>query len=285
MKVGVLGLGSIGSRHVRNLRAMGHDVIVYDPVIASTVARSMSREEVIADAEALVIATPTAQHYQDLLDCMAAGKPTFVEKPIAATREQWLGLQNYQSTREVFVGYNLRFHACVIQAKAWLYEGLIGNLLWGLFACAQYNDRPDYKHDLILNWSHEIDLARYLLGPATVVRCTTRTAEGDDDIADMVLVHESGARSAIHLDYVTRPRARFFKIFGSRGFMEIDLETRDAKLYDADGVSASARYFDSWDDDYVDEMRGFISGTPPFGATGDDGLAVLKLCLDAQALR
>src|SRR5712671_2686106 len=79
-KIGVLGLGSIGSRHFQNFKDLGCDVRGYDPGAGKV--STMLREDLMNWADAIVIATPTAQHWQDIVDCWAVKKPIFVEKPI-----------------------------------------------------------------------------------------------------------------------------------------------------------------------------------------------------------
>ena len=67
--VGVLGLGSIGMRHARNLMALNCGVIGFDPDPASR-ARLVEagglvtedRQAVLEACEAVVIATPNASH-------------------------------------------------------------------------------------------------------------------------------------------------------------------------------------------------------------------------------
>lgn len=287
MKIGVLGLGSIGSRHARNLVAMGHEVIGYDPQIHQLPQRELA----IGTSDAMVIASPTREHYHDLLDSMAAGKPTFVEKPIAATAFEWNRLScEPHKTPKVFVGYNLRFCECVIKAREWIDDGLIGNLLWGNFTCAQLNNKPDYLRDgVILNWSHEIDLALYLLGPAEVECASARATvvnEARDIIADIILVHGNGARSTVHLDYVTQPQIRETTIVGTKGIIIIKLAgQRYVSVRDLNQNTVMHFAEKTWDDDYKTEMQAFIDrieGKTTLGATGADGLAALRVCLDAR---
>src|SRR4051812_42314823 len=106
MRILVLGAGSIGSRHVLNLRELGHEVRSYDPRnddIEDRVPR-------IRWAQAIVIATPTSRHYQDILDCQRAGKMIFCEKPLVSDQIECRAVDLHQI---MMVGYNLRFHSCV----------------------------------------------------------------------------------------------------------------------------------------------------------------------------
>jgi predicted dehydrogenase len=297
MKVGVIGLGSIGLRHARNLRELGHEVIGYDVEdrkMQDFQGHSVSRDQAFMQAAAVIAASPSEQHINDLREAVIQGVPILVEKPLATASTPELRdllADAEHDGQPVMVGYMLRFHGCVIKAKAWLDQGLIGQPLWASFVCAQLNDR--YRRDgVILSWSHEIDLARYLLGPAKVVCAAARVTNGHDDIADLVLEHEDGTRSNIHLDYVTVPFMRTFNVIGSKGRIAAVLDDsglRYAIRQKTDASVAEVCPFphESFDRDYVTELKAFLrraEGKPAFGATGADGLAVLDLCVTARQL-
>jgi|GEM_PF-6123507 predicted dehydrogenase len=286
MKIGVLGsAGSIGSRHAANLSALGHDVIHFDP--AGRMDMSFERE-VYDICDAVVIATPSAFHSGGIRAAAERGKHIFVEKPIATGSPEvitdLLALAK-KNGAQVMVGCMLRFHQSVIDAKRWLGATAIGKPLWANFTCAQKNNRPAYRRDgVILNWgAHELDLALHLLGPATLA--SAASTDGDE-IADLFLVHDDMTRTTVHLDYVTAPSFRTFVIAGEHGLIAVDLERRSSDLVvGTNRMSASG--FASWDDDYMAEMRAFVDrceGKETRGATGEDGLAVLRLCLDARKM-
>src|SRR5689334_1148867 len=112
MRIGILGYGSIGSRHGRNLLALGHKIIIHDPAMAE----SLPRDEVVKQADAVVIASPTSEHASDIALCQQQNKPCFAEKPIA---DKSLNKHGWP-TWPLMVGYNMRFHPCVLKAKEWL---------------------------------------------------------------------------------------------------------------------------------------------------------------------
>ena len=281
--VAVIGLGSIGMRHAKNLRILGHHVWGIDPDMSKRLDLGYEYTSGYIDhlrsADAFVIASPTSLHASYIID--AGGKPIFLEKPVADI--ELAGLPS----NVLMVGYNLRFHSCVKKAKEWLASGLIGEPIWSTFTCAQYNAKHAYLRDgVILNWSHEIDLALYLLGPAKVAASSTRLTDDKDDMTDILLTHGSGCRSSIHLDYLTHPEERGFNIFCRYGSIKCNLVSRSVTLTNCDGCPEQWHIGkDTFDENYAEEMEAFISrseGKETIGATGAEGLAVLATCLEVR---
>ena len=292
--IGVIGLGSIGMRHAKNLIAMGHKVIGYDPDMSRRMELGgilYEPHEIFDDqiVDGLVIASPTKLHLPHLADAAGIGVPIFVEKPISDRNPTSVLEAMYvahEASSPIMVGTNLRFHSCVKKAKEWLEQGLIGKPLWASFCVAQHNTK--YTDPVILNWgAHECDLALYLLGPATVT-----AAAGNDQIMDVCLLHEYGVPSTVHMDYVTEPEIRFHTVTGTRGTIEIDICARYIGIRSGHGKGYFKDWLDlsdtSFDTDYIEEMQAFIDlidGKPvPHAATGADGLACLELILEAQRI-
>ena len=270
--IGIIGMGSIGKRHAMNLRRLGHTIMSYDPD-PKTDRTTDEVQELYEVSDAIVIASPTLTHVTYINE-IPSGKLLFVEKPIA---DRMIG----DFSNVIMVGYNLRFHSCVLQADKWIMDGHLGNILWGNFVAAQKNTK--YKDHVILNWSHEIDLALYLLGPGEAT-----AAMGNDKVADICIEHQSGAYSTVHLDYVTEPEIRQDIIVGDKATLIMDLVNRQAWLRNNKGTIIDHHEGnDSWDSNYKDEMETFIArldGQETVGCTGAEALEVLKICLKAKTL-
>jgi UDP-N-acetylglucosamine 3-dehydrogenase len=295
MKIGIVGYGSIGQRHCANARLLGQETIVYDPLRYSNDVRF--EREVYEEADAVVIATPSTHHEAGLRACVERGKHCLIEKPISTSQGQLPDLlrQAREKDLAVMVGNNLRFHPCVLKAKEWLHDGLIGDVLWAQFTCAT-NGARNYAEGVILNTgSHEVDLALYLFGGGAIDTASVRCTEDlRDDMADFIMVHHSNARSSFHLDFVSPIYTRDFRIIGGDGMIYCDLSKRflcrwqpDAKLPDVMHVE-NFNGIGSWDTDYLDEMSAFVDKidgiyTGP-GATGAEGLATLLTLLDVRKM-
>lgn len=296
MKIGVVGFGSIGSRHAANAMTLGHDVRCYDPHVGFWEER-----EIYDWCDAVVIASPTEFHAEAMWKAVRLGKHMLVEKPIARSDRELQKLLMLAASNQIVImmGNNLRFHPCVQQAKTWIDGGEIGVPIWAHFTCATQSVKPLYFSDgVILNTgSHEVDMAMHLLGPARVVNANARiglrpgTGDSDvnvmlsnsDEIADFLLEHENGCRSSFHLDFVTQREIREFMIVGNKEQIGVELPSR---RFWSKGEWCPALLGGTYDDDYVSEMCAFvdrIEGKDVPGATGQDGLAVLDILLDVRS--
>lgn len=207
-----------------------------------------------------------------------------VEKPLVSSVGEMVGA----STKNVLmVGYNLRFHSCVKKAKEWF--GEVGLPIWARFTCAQYSDKPPYLRDgVLLNWSHEIDLAMYLLGDAYVVGSHSMAMEGSAEyLSDLILRHDkSTCQTTVHLDYLTSPERRNFLIVGTKGSIDVDLVGRQALLRDIDGSIQEVFYGqDTFDANYIEEAKAFLDrldGKETLGCTAAEAMNVVRICLDAK---
>lgn len=280
MIVGIIGLGSIGARHAANLIKMGHEVVGYDVVSAPATGNDAM------DCSVWIVATPTVSHYSWLSSGAAEAAHVLIEKPIADAIDNVDGrIINFDENKKVLkVGYMCRFHSCVKKAKEWIDAGMLGSPLWASFCCAQANEKY-HKDDIILNWSHEIDLAFYLFGPATVKACVT---DSNNAMADLILYHApSMCRTSIHLDYLAEPEHRGFTLIGTKGQITCSLADRIAVYKSRSGDLTIYHGEDTWNDNYVEEMQDFlgaVNGKPSIGCSGQEGLEVLKICLEARRL-
>ena len=274
------GLGSIGMRHARNLIRMGHDVVGYDTdkERLNALAATGGRIDWPNHIDGVVIAVPTAIHAATLDIYQKLGEtPIFIEKPIA--------MEPVATKNIAMVGYNLRFHACVKKAREWIDAGHLGQPLWANFVCGQKNVK--YHDSVVLNWSHEIDLALYLLGDIRDVEAASINAQ--ETIADICVTHANGCRSTIHLDYVTAPEIRQTIIVGENAAIILDLCNRRCWLRDKRNIYIDEinSPIDSWDENYYDEIASFlnrIDGYDTLGATAEEALKVLSICLQARKM-
>lgn len=181
LRVGVIGVGMMGADHADRLanRIAGAQLtVVSDPRAeqATAVAQQYgARAEadplrLIAadDVDAVLIASPGVAHPEQLLACIAAGKPTLCEKPMTMDSESSIAVLRAEAAAAVPVlqiGFMRRFDPGYVELKALLDSGDLGRLL--LLHNVHRNKQvpnPDFRSEMIVRDSlvHEVDVARFL---------------------------------------------------------------------------------------------------------------------------
>ncbi len=294
MKLLIAGLGSIGRRHVRTLKALepGARIAVWRHDRSSVLPEEMkplveavvfSAEEALAwRPEAAVIANPAPMHAVAALPFIENRIPVLIEKPLAATREDAERLHRAaaQHRAPVLVGYTLRFHPHLRKMRDAIRSGAIGRLLNLQAHVGQYlpdwRKEQDYRHGVtarkdlgggvLLELSHEIDYARWLMGEVEAVTAVTGRL-GDleidvEDTAEITMRFASGAVGHIHLDMLDRVKTRWCRAVGTDASSHVDLMSMPG------------------DDPYVLQMRHFlacVSGAAHPVVEVEDGRAVLEI--------
>jgi len=317
MNVLVVGLGSIGRRHLRNLRRLlpSADITVWrrrpngeaPPAEADRVVFGLD-EALAARPRAAVVAGPASSHVETARPLAEAGVHLLIEKPIAHGLDGVDALIGCCRARGLvlMVGYSLRFYRPLELMRAALRSGRIGRLAAVEATVGHYlpDWRPgrDYRETVsaraelgggaVLELSHEIDSVRWLAGEVTAV--TGRLAKISDleidveDTADLVLELDSGVTASLHLDMVQRVPVRNVRLTGETGVLTLDLRAHELRHQVADSGAWSTLHAAprmDLNEAYVDELRHFLDcveagGAPRVGA--DDGRRVLEIALAAK---
>ena len=123
MRIGLAGTGRIGAFHAKTLQGLSFvdEVVLTDAnaEVGATVAADLGTRfvpdlgDLLAQVDALVITTATPGHAPTLRAGIAAGIPTFCEKPVAGTLEESIELAALEQETEVpiHIGFQRRFDA------------------------------------------------------------------------------------------------------------------------------------------------------------------------------
>ncbi len=265
-RVLLIGSGSIGRRYLGILRERWPTAAVtllrrpegppLDPAIAAEVGlvTDVLDRALEASPDFAIVASPAPTHIGHALALAEARVPMLIQKPLAADLDGCDELARRCSAGRVpvVVGYTLRHHPGFLALQADLRDGAIGRPLLLRAEVGQYlpDWRPggDYRQTVtarrdlgggaLLELSHEIDLARALLGmPSSIWASLRRVGDLDIDVedsADLVLHHgdidDCRVVSSIHLDLLQRPIHRSLAVAGPGGRLELDLVTGQLRL-------------------------------------------------------
>lgn len=310
----VVGYGSVGRRHVTNLlRLTSLPVIVVRSGKGKIEGPTSDRVSVVPDVEsalgleprAAVIATPTSCHIVPSRVLTNAGCALFVEKPLASDREFEAAddLVRAVEKRELVsqIGCQFRFHPLLSELRSALAEGGIGEVLgasaeWGEYLPdwhpwedhrSSYAARADMGGGALLTLVHPIDYVYWLLGPARRVQCAIRNVSAietavADDWVEVILEHESGAISRVHLDYVQRPRVHRLTIWGTKGRADLDFDEGHLQWRTTEGNVKTEIVPPGFErnDMFIAEMTHFLTRVEEGRATDvplAEGLEVLRI--------
>ena len=141
----------------------------------------------------------------------------------------------------VSVGYCLRYLPSAIKINELLKANSIGTIYNCNIDIGQYlpDWRPGKNHldsvsaskalggGVLLELSHELDYASWLLGPLHVESSILRTSSelnlDVEEIADLVLSTDKGTICNIHLDFLQKKPNRYCTFIGSEGRLDWDL--------------------------------------------------------------
>lgn len=248
----LVGYGSIGRRHLRNLMKVDavKEVVVYSKIKESSkeiVGKNVSfidASNVDLDSvsdynkvDFAIIANETYKHIDTAILLAQKGIHLFIEKPLSHNLKKVAALKSIvrKNKLKVFVAYNLRFLPAMQYLKEQLSQKIIGNVYFAQIEVGQYlpSWRPNvayidsyssstaYGGGAALDLSHEVDYMRYLFGEPNLWK-TIKSKAGElnidsDDIFEGIYKYEQGFVCHVHMDYLQREATRKLRIVGSEG--------------------------------------------------------------------
>ncbi|WP_420349814.1 Gfo/Idh/MocA family protein [Pelagibius sp.] len=220
--IALAGAGLMGRRHAAAIAAVPEArlVAVVDP---DTAAQGFAGECGVpwypdlaglfdsGKPDGVILATPNQLHEAQGLDCVAAGLPMLIEKPISTTASAAQRLVEAAEAAGVaiLVGHHRRHNPLIRKAKALIDEGAIGRIVAIHGMCWLY--KPDDYFDaawrrkagagpVFINLIHDIDLLRHLCGEiVSVLARDSQAVRGNEveDTAAVLLTFENGALGTV----------------------------------------------------------------------------------------
>lgn len=234
IRVGVVGVGYWGSRHVRVLRSTTGvgTVIGVDQRFAQIgdgrkepehgIAAYADIDDALSHVDAVIIATPPSSHAPLALKAIAAGKHVLIEKPMATTTDAARTLIEAAEAAGVVLmpGHTFEHNAAVHKLHDLVRGGHLGRLFY--LDCARLN-LGLYQTDVnvILDLApHDISISNFVLGsrPTTVTVWGSRHVHPEhEDVAYLRLDYgDLGVRSNIHVSWLDPNKVRQITAVGSK---------------------------------------------------------------------
>jgi predicted dehydrogenase len=259
MRVGVVGCGYWGSKHVRVLQQIPSvsRVAVIDPrpecraeLIRSTagVVAFPDLDSAAPHIDAAVIAVPPRMHGPLALQALAAGKHVLVEKPMTTGVASAYRLIEEAADRglTLMVGHTFEYNAAVWKLRELIGSDELGQIYY--IDSARLN-LGIYQEDVNVLWDlapHDISIINYLLRstPTSVQAWGSKNARFcQEDVGYLRLTYaEHGVTAQVHVSWLDPCKVRRMTVVGSRKMAVYDdLADQDRlRIYDK-GVVASAQ--------------------------------------------
>ena len=290
MKICFIGLGSIGTRHLRNLTGILSEKNIDFKIHALRSSnrslpedvRNLINKEVTTydnlddDYDITFITNPTDKHYETLKSILPKTKNIFIEKPLFMNTD--IDPKSLQLNKDsvYYVAAPLRYNRVfatiedfvkknhVYSARA-ICSSYLPDWRKNIDYRKNYSARKDMGGGVSLDLIHEWDYLKHLFGmpnKLSYLKGTVSNLEIDSDDIAIYIAEYSDKLVELHLDY-----------FGRRPVRKLDLFT-DAGTFEADFIKGTATFDNGTDvtsypipeqvDPYVKEMNYFLdlcSGT------------------------
>jgi len=323
-KLGIIGLGRLGLEHAKNIHsaipeaelAMVCSVVDAELEKAAELfpdaARTKDYNELFANRglDGVVIATNSQTHREMICAAIDAGvKNIYTEKPIGLSREEIDAIKDAVEGAEgltLQVGYNHRFDANLMEAKAKVDEGFVGD---PILIRMESRDQAGIEEFIVKfaptsggfiadMMTHDYDTARWFTGSEAetiygvggVYAYEGLKACGDMDNTSILMKFKNGVMVILT---ASRNSAYGYhapmEIFGTKGAIRIGEDSFNTRntYADAGGVNrkCSEWFYEYWQDTYRAEMQGFVdclkTGSEP-RVTFTDGYKAVEWALLAD---
>jgi UDP-N-acetylglucosamine 3-dehydrogenase len=304
LRVGVVGVGVMGSNHARVFAGFpGVELVgVADPdrKQADFVARTLSciavsdvSELLDRDLDAITIAAPTHLHREIALSCIARGIHVMVEKPIASSVEEGRDILNAarRAGLILMVGHVERFNPAVEAIK----DAIRGEdiLSIAITRVGPFPPRMSNVGVVIDLAVHDIDLIRWFTESDIVEvqpQLSSAVAERED-IALLQFRTASGVLAHINTNWLTPFKARNVTVATRGKYVTGDLLTRQVTEcfgFQPDGSYSmrhlSVGHAEPLRAELLAFLRAVRSGTAP-AVTGEEAVASLEIATRCLATR
>ena len=286
----IMGSGSIGQRHIRNLQQLGIGRIIalrskkghYKdlPKELNVIEVDNLQDAIKNNPDIAIIANPTSLHLDSVKRIAGHVKGIFIEKPLSISSDECDEIVEILNQHKVvsFVGHNLMFHPIVKNIMKFYDENDIGEIIniqcqvgqwlpdWHPYEDYKnaYYARKDLGGGVALTLIHEIHLAIELAGkPLSVVGEISEYEKLNLDVdicSDLMIKHQAGAVSQIHLDYLQQPAHRSGLVTFEKGWAAYDFSKNELV-----GQKSDEKIKVIWSDEkhdtnqpYINQLKEFI---------------------------
>lgn len=283
MKICMIGLGSIGSRHIKNMAAVLRErkiPYVFDAVRSSS--RSLSEEvknllhreyhtieELPEDYDIIFITNPTGYHFHTIKQAVGKTKHMFIEKPLFESLYYDLREIPWKKEGMYYIACPLRYSPMISYVKEHLSREKIYSVRavsssylpdWraGADYRSVYSAKKEMGGGVSLDLIHEWDYLTHLFGfPRKTVKFSGRYSSLEIDSEDLaVYIGEYPDKLVeIHLDYFGRDAKRILELYCENYVVNLDFVNMTVEYKGSKNRTETLERKDI----YVEELNHFLA--------------------------
>lgn len=312
MNIGIVGVGSIGTRHLNIIEKMyGTKVNIY-LYRTSTAKGNLEEYENIYDIDeffekgldTVFICNPTSRHIEFATIAAKNKCNLFMEKPLSNTLQGCNDLLKIIKDNNLItlMGCNMRFNPIILKLKKYVDENKYGTALSFSVTCGSYLPqwRPNQDYTIsysaskelgggvVLDLIHEIDYCRWIFGDFKGVQSSIGKISNlhieTEDYADIIVLTDKNIRGSIHLDYYRISSERKIEIIFENYIIIGDLIQNSITIISRNDEKVETFQFER-NYMYEEQIKYFFNCVNNNVKTFNDieeGYNVLKLCLDIK---
>jgi predicted dehydrogenase len=238
MRVGVVGCGYWGAKHVRVLSGLPQveNVVIIEPDeerreqlhrAHPTTSKARSLSEGLPMVDAVVIATPARTHAPLTHIVLDAGKHALVEKPMATSARDAVSLARLADERglTLMVGHTFEHHEAVRTLRSIVQSDELGDLR---YLTSTRLNLGLYQTDVNVVWDlapHDVSIMNYLLGDTpTSVNCWgwKNLDHEVEDVAYLDLAYRNGLNALVQVSWLHPTKERQVTAVGANAMAVYD---------------------------------------------------------------
>ena len=295
IRVGVVGLGVMGQHHARVYSQLNCELVgVADSDLdkARVVGEHYGvpyygdHRELVPKVDAASIVVPTSLHSKVATDFLRKGVHCLVEKPIASKLEDAHEMQKVaQATHaKVAVGHIERFNPAVTRLKEIIDEGILGQIM--IISTRRVGPFARRIRDvgiIVDSASHDIDVARYLIGkePVTTFARSGRLVNATHEDHAVIVLDFGSSVASIEVNWFTPHKVRSLVATGSMGIAYLDYIEQKLTIHHwGEEWHVPIQTMEPLKLELEHFLRCAENGEQPL-VDGNQGIRVLELCLAA----
>jgi predicted dehydrogenase len=286
LKILVIGSGSIGQRHIKNLKSLRiKDIQVFDSdkkllkLVEKKFNIKVQNKLNFEQIDCTLICTPPNSHIKLAKLALENNSNVFIEKPLSHSLKgiNIISKIAKKKSLKIFVGYVFRFDKGLMKINKILKKNEIGDIVsfdayegwhlsnwrpWQKFE-KSYTSSKKMGGGIILDGSHELNYLQWIGGQIDYV-CSfyskiPKMNVETEGISEILTQFNSKTIGRIHLDFINPKYNRHCEILGSKGSINWSYENLTLEIRKINGKKKLVKYEKDPNKMYVDEMKHVIN--------------------------